>query len=85
MVVSKVHLHPWQPWFLPVQSQSGSILQAQQESQSLYCPSVHVDNWTISASSIKAIDTLKTRLQEHVEVTDLSKLHWMLRIEVQHE
>ena len=46
---------------------------------------VHVDNCTITANSITAVDTLKARLHKHVEVTDLGKLHWMLGIKVKQD
>jgi len=41
-----------------------------------------VDDCTIAASSVAAVDTFKAGLRKHVEVTDLGKLHWMLGIEV---
>ncbi len=43
---------------------------------------MHVDDCMIAASSVTAIDALKAGLCKHVEVTDLSELHWMLSIEV---
>jgi hypothetical protein len=45
---------------------------------------VHVDNCTIAASTIRLVEDLKDGLRQHVEVTDLGTLHWMLGIEVQH-
>ena len=44
-----------------------------------------MDNCTIAASSAVAVDTLKAGLRKHVEVTDLSELHWMLGIEIQRD
>ncbi len=46
---------------------------------------VHVDDCTIAANSITAVDALKARLRKHVEVTDLGELHWMLGIEVKQD
>ncbi len=46
---------------------------------------VHVDDCTIATSSVTAVDALKAGLRKHVEVTDLSKLHWMLGIEVKRD
>ena len=44
---------------------------------------VHIDDCTIAASSACLVEALKMGMRQHVEVTDLSKLHWMLGIEVQ--
>ena len=46
---------------------------------------VHVDDCTIAASSVAAVDAFKTGLRKHVEVTDLGELHWMLGIEVRRD
>src|SRR6266702_669836 len=46
---------------------------------------VHVDDCTITASSVTTIDALKAGLCKHIEVTDLGKLHWMLRIKVKRD
>jgi hypothetical protein len=43
---------------------------------------IHVDDCTIAASSIDAINRLKEQLRTHVEITDLGELHWLLGIEV---
>jgi hypothetical protein len=43
---------------------------------------VHVDDCTIAASTTRLVEDLKARLSRHVEVTDLSELHWMLGIQV---
>ena len=43
---------------------------------------VHVDDCTIAASTLSLIDELKMQIRKHVEITDLSKLHWLLGIEV---
>jgi transposase InsO family protein len=46
---------------------------------------VHVDDCTIAASSARLVDALKDGMRQHVEVTDLGELHWMLGIEVQRD
>jgi Reverse transcriptase (RNA-dependent DNA polymerase) len=46
---------------------------------------VHVDDCTITASSECLIASLKDGLQQHVKVTDLGQLHWMLGIEVKRD
>jgi len=46
---------------------------------------VHVDDCTIAASSVSAVNTLKAGLHKHIKVTDLGKLHWMLRIEIKRD
>jgi Reverse transcriptase (RNA-dependent DNA polymerase) len=43
---------------------------------------VHVDDCTIAATCIHLIEELKAGLRQHVEVTDLGELHWMLGIEI---
>jgi transposase InsO family protein len=46
---------------------------------------VHVDDCTIAASNARALDALKDGMRQHVEVTDLGELHWMLGIEIQRD
>jgi transposase InsO family protein len=46
---------------------------------------VHVDDCTIAATSICLIEELKASLCQHVEVTDLGELHWMLSIEIKRD
>lgn len=46
---------------------------------------VHVDDCTIAASALSLVMDLKARLREHVEITDLGELHWLLGIEVKRE
>jgi len=43
---------------------------------------VHVDDCTITATTVSLIEELKAGLSKHFEVTDLRELHWMLGIEV---
>jgi Reverse transcriptase (RNA-dependent DNA polymerase) len=46
---------------------------------------VHVDDCTIAATCIRLIEELKASLRQHVEVTDLGELHWMLSIDIKHD
>ena len=46
---------------------------------------VHVDDCTMTASTIRLIHDLKDGLRQHVEVTDLGELHWMLGLEIQRD
>jgi transposase InsO family protein len=46
---------------------------------------VHVDDCTIAGSSMAVIDDFKNGLRQHVEVTDLGELHWMLGIEIKRD
>ena len=46
---------------------------------------VHVDDCTIAASSPALIFDFKTHLAQHVEITDLGELHWLLGIEVRQD
>ena len=43
---------------------------------------VHIDNCIIATSALSLIDELKMQIRKHVEITDLSELHWLLSIEV---
>ena len=38
----------------------------------------------IAASACTLIDEFKAKLKEHMEITDLGELHWLLGIEIQH-
>ena len=44
---------------------------------------VHVNDCTIAASELESVESLKRRVREHVEMTDLGELHWLLGIEIQ--
>jgi hypothetical protein len=46
---------------------------------------VHVDDCTIAASTIKLILDFKRKISEHVEITDLGELHWLLGIEIRRD
>jgi Reverse transcriptase (RNA-dependent DNA polymerase) len=46
---------------------------------------VHVDDCTIATTCICLIEELKASLHQHVKVTDLGELHWMLSIEIKHD
>ena len=43
---------------------------------------VHIDDCTIIVSALSLIVELKVQIRNHVEITDLSKLHWLLSIKV---
>ena len=43
---------------------------------------VHIDDCTITTSNLHLIEEFKAGLRKHVEVTDLSELHWMLGIKI---
>jgi hypothetical protein len=44
---------------------------------------VHIDDCIIAASTTQLVNDLIEGLHNHVGVTDLGKLHWMLGIEIQ--
>jgi len=46
---------------------------------------VHVDDCTITTTTVSLIKELKAGLSKHFEVTDLGELHWMLGIEVKRD
>ncbi|KAF5383863.1 hypothetical protein D9615_003633 [Tricholomella constricta] len=46
---------------------------------------VHVDDCTIAATSISEITMFKCLIAEHVEITDLGELHWLLGIEIKRD
>ena len=43
---------------------------------------VHVDDCTIAASSANLISSFKKNISDHVEITNLGELHWLLGIEI---
>ena len=43
---------------------------------------VHVDNCTITATSIAMVSEFKSNMKKYVKVTDLGELHWLLGIEI---
>jgi hypothetical protein len=43
---------------------------------------VHVDDCTIAATTITTINHVKEGIHKFVEISDLGKLHWLLRIEI---
>ena len=55
------------------------------EQNALTVVAVHVDNCMIAASSDKLTHKLIEGLHKQLEVTDLGGLHWMLRLEIQHD
>jgi hypothetical protein len=42
----------------------------------------HIDNCTIAASSLELIVSFKDAIKEHVKITDLGELHWLLGIKI---
>ena len=46
---------------------------------------VHVDDCTIVATALPLINDFKANLVNHVEITDLGELHWLLGIEIRRE
>jgi hypothetical protein len=46
---------------------------------------MHVDDCTIASDSLDVILKLKQQVAEHVEITDLGELHWLLGIKITHE
>jgi len=46
---------------------------------------VHVDDYTIAATSMVLIADFKARISEHVDITDLGELHWLLGIEIKRD
>ena len=44
-----------------------------------------MDDCTIAASNARALNALKDGMRQHIEVTDLGELHWMLGIEIQRD
>ncbi len=46
---------------------------------------VHVDDCTLAAKSLEVIAAFKKELSEHVEVTDLGELHWLLGMEIKRD
>jgi hypothetical protein len=55
------------------------------EGRNLIIILVHVDNCTIAATTITLILNFKKKISEHVEITDLGELHWLLGIEIRRD
>ena len=45
---------------------------------------IHVDDCTIAVFTLSLIVKLKVQIRNHVKITDLGELHWLLGIEVMH-
>ena len=43
---------------------------------------VHVDDCTVAALKLADIEDFKAKISQHVEITDLGELHWLLGIEI---
>jgi hypothetical protein len=46
---------------------------------------VHIDDCTIAATASALIIDFKRRISQHIEITDLGELHWLLGIEIRHD
>ena len=46
---------------------------------------IHVDDCTIARLMLALVMDVKRHMREHVEITDLGELHWLLGIEVKRE
>ena len=46
---------------------------------------VHVDDCTIASSTLSLIVAFKHKIAQHVEITDLGELHWLLGIKIKHD
>ena len=58
------------------------FFKSNQKAKELTVVAVHVDDCTIAATNSHLVDALKAGMHQHVEVTDLEELHWMLGIEI---
>jgi hypothetical protein len=45
---------------------------------------VHIGNCTIAALSLDLIVSFKDTIKEHIEITNLGELHWLLGIGIHH-
>ena len=61
------------------------FFKSNQKTKELTVVAVHVDDCTIAATNSRLVDALKAGMRQHVEVTDLGELHWMLGIEIRHD
>ena len=52
------------------------------EEKGLIIVLVHVDDCTVTATSMNLINNFKVSISQHVEITDLGELHWLLGIKV---
>lgn len=61
------------------------FFKAGQNGKELTVVAVHVDNCMIAATNARLVNALKAGMCQHVEVTDLGELHWMLGIEIRRD
>ena len=61
------------------------FFKSNQKAKELTVVAVHVDDCTIAATNSRLVDALKAGMHQHVEVTDLGELHWMLGIEIRRD
>ena len=54
----------------------------QQNPQSVIVVLVHIDDCTVAATNIKLVSDFKAHMAQHIEITDLGELHWLLGIEI---
>jgi len=54
----------------------------QHEGKAIIIVLVHVDDCTITATSITLIADFKAWISEYMDITDLGELHWLLSIEI---
>ncbi|KAG5715707.1 hypothetical protein E4T56_gene198 [Termitomyces sp. T112] len=47
--------------------------------------SVHVDDCTIVATNLTTIEEVKRGMEQHVKITDLGEIHWLLGIEIKRD
>ena len=55
------------------------------QAKQLIVITMYINNCTIAASTTCLVEELKAGLNCHIKITDLSKLHWMLGIQVWHK
>jgi hypothetical protein len=46
---------------------------------------MHINDCTIVAMSLMLVDWVKKGIREHVKITDLGKIHWLLGIKVKRD
>ena len=70
------------PGFKQCQVDQAFLYKSNQKAGEITVVAVHVDDCTIAASNARLMDALKEGMRQHVKVTDLGELHWMLGIEI---
>jgi len=55
------------------------------DAELLVVMAVHIDDCIIAAKPASVVDDPKRKFTDHIEITNLGKLHWLLGIKIEHD